>query len=98
MGCSNSKEQLENEMMELQIKRLEVQMDRYNQIRRLSQIENKKLSYTNIIPDYIDPKFAREKKNNSNDNNNNRNNGKRRTLIKNINRKKSTRNSKIKVK
>ena len=62
MGCSNPREKLENEMMEMQITRIEIQMQKYNQLKRLSQIENRKIDYINIIPDYLDPNFARENK------------------------------------
>ena len=62
MGCSNPREKLENEMMEIQITRIEIQMQKYNQLKRLSQIENRKIDYINIIPDYLDPNFARENK------------------------------------
>ena len=31
MGCSSAKEKLENEMMKIQIRRLEIQMEKYNE-------------------------------------------------------------------
>ena len=93
MGCSSQREKLENEMMNMQIMRLEVQMDKYNLLKRLSEIDNQKFEYINVIPDYIDPKFAVEKKiyikNNSD---------KKTDLAKKINKKRNSRKSKIKMK
>ena len=93
MGCSSQREKLENEMMNMQIMRLEVQMEKYNLFKRLSEIDNQKFNYINVIPDYIDPKFAVEKKiyikNNSD---------KKTDLAKKINNKRNSRKSKIKMK
>ena len=93
MGCSSQREKLENEMMNVQIMRLEVQMEKYNHLKRLSEIDNQKFEYINVIPDYIDPKFAVEKKiyikNNSD---------KKIDLAKKINKKRNSRKSKIKMK
>ena len=93
MGCSSQREKLENEMMNVQIMRLEVQMEKYNHLKRLSEIDNQKFEYINVIPDYIDPKFAVEKKiyikNNSD---------KKTDLAKKINNKRNSRKSKIKMK
>ena len=93
MGCSSQREKLENEMMNVQIMRLEVQMEKYNHLKRLSEIDNQKFEYINVIPDYIDPKFAVEKKiyikNNSD---------KKIDLTKKINKKRNSRKSKIKMK
>ena len=93
MGCSSQREKLENEMMNVQIMRLEVQMEKYNHLKRLSEIDNQKFEHINVIPDYIDPKFAVEKKiyikNNSD---------KKTDLTKKINKKRNSRKSKIKMK
>ena len=93
MGCSSQREKLENEMMNMQIMRLEVQMEKYNHLKRLSEIDNQKFECINVIPDYIDPKFAVEKKiyikNNSD---------KKTDLAKKINNKRNSRKSKIKMK
>ena len=93
MGCSSQREKLENEMMNMQIMRLEVQMEKYNLFKRLSEIDNQKFEHINVIPDYIDPKFAVEKKiyikNNSD---------KKTDLAKKINNKRNSRKSKIKMK
>ena len=61
MGCSNTRENLEYEIMQMQIKRLEIQMEKYNELQKLSKIEKHKVK-PNIIPDYILPKFSKEKK------------------------------------
>ena len=93
MGCSSQREKLENEMMNVQIMRLEVQMEKYNLLKKLSEIDNQKFEHINVIPDYIDPKFAVEKKiyikNNSD---------KKTDLAKKINNKRNSRKSKIKMK
>ena len=60
MGCSTIKENLENEIMKLQIQRIEIQMEKYKELEKLSKIEKHKIK-PNIIPDYIDPKFAKER-------------------------------------
>ena len=93
MGCSNPREKLENEMMNIQIMRLEVQMEKYNHLKRLSEIDNKKFNYINVIPDYIDPKFAVEKKIYIKSNSD-----KKTDLPKKINKKRNSRKSKIKSK
>ena len=60
MGCSTIKENLENEIMKLQIQRIEIQMEKYKELEKLSKIEKRKIK-PNFIPDYIDPKFAKER-------------------------------------
>ena len=37
MGCSSSQEKLENEIMELNIEKIEIQMEKYNQMKLLGQ-------------------------------------------------------------
>ena len=61
MGCSSVREKIENEMMKLELKRAEVQMEREMNVNQLSKMQGKKIKYENI-PDYIDPKFALEKR------------------------------------
>ena len=56
MGCGNPKEKLEDEMMKLKISRIEIQMERYNQLQLLKGINGGELK-TPKIPDYIDQKF-----------------------------------------
>ena len=58
MGCGNSKEKLENEMIKLKFQRVQIQMERKNQIKILEGIERKKITEP-IIPDFIS--FQKEK-------------------------------------
>ena len=60
MGCSNSREKIEDQMMQIKLKRMEIQMERQNRIKELSEMEGRKICYKDI-PDYIDPRFAKEK-------------------------------------
>ena len=52
MGCGNTKEKLENEMIKLKFQRAQIQMQRRNQIKILEGIERKKITEPNI-PDFI---------------------------------------------
>ena len=61
MGCSSAKEKIEDEMMDLQLIRTEIQMDRENLVNKLSEIEGKKIEYKRI-PDFICPEFASGKR------------------------------------
>ena len=56
MGCGNPKEKIEDEMMKLKISRIELQMERYNQLQLLKGMNGGKFK-TSKIPDYIDQKF-----------------------------------------
>ena len=58
MGCSSPQEKIEDQMMKIKLLRIEVQMERENKINQLSDMIGKKIKYKNI-PDYIDPKFAK---------------------------------------
>ena len=69
MGCSGPREKLEDQMMIMKLERMEVQMEREKQLKKLSEIDGRKIQKNNI-PDYIDPAFAREKKIYEEDNNN----------------------------
>ena len=60
MGCTSSKEKIEDQMMEIKLQRIEIQMDREDKINQLSKMEGRNITYQNI-PDYIDPQFAVEK-------------------------------------
>ena len=53
MGCGTSREKVENEILKIQMKRSEVQMERANQIKLLEEIGGTYKSPS--IPDYIDP-------------------------------------------
>ena len=61
MGCSAPKEKLEDEMMLMKLKRMEIQMEKEKELKKLSEMEGKPVQ-RGIVPDYIDPAFAKEKK------------------------------------
>ena len=52
MGCGNTKEKLENEMIAMKLERVGIQMERRNQIKLLEDIEGRKIKQT-YIPDYL---------------------------------------------
>ena len=52
MGCGDSKEKIEDEMIKLKFQRAQIQMERKKQIQLLEEIEKKKITEP-IIPDYI---------------------------------------------
>ena len=52
MGCANSREKLENEMIKLKFQRAQIQMERKNQMKILEGIEKKKITEP-MIPDFI---------------------------------------------
>ena len=56
MGCSSPKEKLEDEMMKIQMSRIEIQMERYNQIEMLKEINGGEIKSA-VIADYIDQQF-----------------------------------------
>ena len=60
MGCGGAKEKLEDQMMLVKLKRMEIQMEKEKELKKLSEIEGKPVQ-RGIVPDYIDPEFAREK-------------------------------------
>ena len=49
MGCGNPQEKLENEIMEMNINKIEIQMERYKQMKLLGE---KKYQITKIIQIY----------------------------------------------
>lgn len=59
MGCGNTREKIENQIMEIKMARIELQMERYNQIEQLKGIDGQKISIP-LIPDYIDNKFLKD--------------------------------------
>ena len=59
MGCGDPKEKLEDELMKLKMARIELQMERYNQLKLLKDIDGKEVK-TAKIPDYIDQKFLKD--------------------------------------
>ena len=57
MGCDNTKEKLENEIVKTKMKRVELQMERYKQLDLLKRnfgIDKE----VPVIPDYIDKEFV----------------------------------------
>ena len=79
MGCGSPKEKLEDEMMVYKLERMDIQMQKEKELKKLEQIEGHVIERSKI-PDYIDPQFAKEKRlypmqpdNKDNDNENNEN-------------------------
>ena len=60
MGCAGEREKIEDKMMLMKLERMEVQMEKEKELKKLSEIEGHKIKRKQI-PDYIDPTFAREK-------------------------------------
>ena len=52
MGCGNTREKIENEIIAIKLERVGIQMDRKNEIKLLEEIEGRKIEEPNI-PDYI---------------------------------------------
>ena len=61
MGCAGAREKIEDQMMLMKLERMEVQMEKEKHLKRLSEIEGHTIK-GGQVPDYIDPKFAKEKK------------------------------------
>ena len=57
MGCSSNREKIEDQIMQLKLVKMEIQMERENNINLLSEIAGHKINYQGV-PDYIDPEFA----------------------------------------
>ena len=60
MGCSGAKEKIEDQMMLMKLARMEIQMEKEKELKKLSEMEGKPIQ-RGVIPDYIDPVFAKEK-------------------------------------
>ena len=60
MGCAGAKEKIEDKMMLVKLERMEVQMEKEKELKKLSELEGHSIKRSHI-PDYIDPKFAKEK-------------------------------------
>ena len=52
MGCGDSREKIEDEMIKLKFERAQIQMERKKQIQILEGMERKKITEP-VIPDYI---------------------------------------------
>ena len=61
MGCAGAREKIEDQMMALKLERMEIQMEKEKELKKLAEILGHTVKRP-IIPDYIDPKFAKEKK------------------------------------
>ena len=62
MGCGDSREKIEDEMIKLKFERAQIQMERKKQIQILEGIEGKKITEP-VIPDYISLKLEKPFKN-----------------------------------
>ncbi len=62
MGCTSSQKNIENEMMIMELERVKIQMERRNNLKMLEDIDGIKRK-ANVIPDYIDPQFAKDRLN-----------------------------------
>ena len=61
MGCSGTQKNIENEMMLIEYERINLQIERMKTLKKLEEIDGIKRK-GNTIPDYLDSKFARNKK------------------------------------
>ena len=59
MGCAGAKETLEDKMLLMKLDRLEIQMEKEMQLKKLGEMHGAQVRKS-IIPDYIDPVFAKE--------------------------------------
>ena len=62
MGCGDSREKIEDEMIKLKFERAQIQMERKKQIQILEGMERKKITEP-VIPDYISLKPEKTFKN-----------------------------------
>ena len=61
MGCGSAREKIEDEMMVYKLERMEIQMEKEKELKKLAEIEGHTIE-RHQIPDYIDPQFAKEKR------------------------------------
>ena len=61
MGCSTTREKIEDKMMVYKLERMEIQMEKEKELKKLAEIDGHTVE-RHQIPDYIDPDFARERK------------------------------------
>ena len=61
MGCGSVREKLEDQMMVYKLERMEIQMEKEKELKKLSDIEGHAIERYQV-PDYIDPQFAKEKR------------------------------------
>ena len=60
MGCGSTQKNIENEMMIMELERVNLQMERRKNLKMLEDLDGIKRK-ANVIPDYIDPQFAKNK-------------------------------------
>ena len=89
MGCGSTREKLENRMLELKLKKIEIKKEREERIKDLERITGKPVK-RDIIPDYIDSSNDKnEEINSENSSENNytesKNNSKKNSSSKNSN-------------
>ena len=61
MGWGSTREKIEDEMMVYKLERMQIQMEKEKELKKLAEIEGKCIKRSKV-PDYIDPVFAKEKK------------------------------------
>ena len=61
MGCGSTREKIEDKMMVYKLERMEIQMEKEKELKKLAEIEGHVIE-RHKIPDYIDPVFAKERK------------------------------------
>ena len=61
MGCGSAREKIEDEMMVYKLERMEIQMEKEKELKKLAEIEGHTIE-RHKIPDYIDPEFAKLRK------------------------------------
>ena len=67
MGCGNLKEKIEDELMRAKFERIQVQMERINQLKLLEELTGQKIKISKI-PDYLSPINNNNKIENEKDN------------------------------
>ena len=60
MGCAGAKESLEDKILLMKLDLMEIQMEKEKEIKRLFEMHGEPVKI-GIVPDYIDPVFAKEK-------------------------------------
>ena len=60
MGSSSSREEIENKMSLIKLKRMEIQVQKEKELKKLADIDGNAVKGTQV-PDYIDPEFAKQK-------------------------------------
>ncbi len=61
MGCGTPQEKIEDQMMAYKLERMDVQMQKEKELKKLAEIEGHVIERGHV-PDYIDPEFAKKNK------------------------------------